>query len=87
MNNQVKGKIENLKGRAKQAVGAMTGDKELEAKGAAERVKGAGQEAVGKVQRKVEDAADDARANANVDEDEDIERADDEEPRGGRGNA
>lgn len=86
MNNQVKGKIENLKGRAKQAVGAMTGDKELEAKGAAQRVKGAGQELAGKAQQKVEDVVDDAKARANVDEDEEIERDDDGTPRG-RGNA
>jgi len=86
MNHQVKGKAENLKGRAKQAVGAMTGDKELEAKGAAQRVKGAGQELAGKAQKKVEDAVDDARARANVDEDEEIEREDDAGPRG-RGNA
>jgi uncharacterized protein YjbJ (UPF0337 family) len=87
MNNQTKGKIENLKGRAKQAVGAMTGNKELEAEGAAERVKGAGQELAGKAQRKVEDTAEDLRARANVDEDEQVEREDDDDNPGRRGNA
>ena len=72
MNHQAKGKIENLKGRAKQAAGALTGDKGLEVKGAAQRAKGAAQELAAKAKKKVEDAAAD-RARANVDEDEALE--------------
>jgi uncharacterized protein YjbJ (UPF0337 family) len=90
MNHQVKGKVENLKGRVKQAAGSLTGNKELEAKGAAQRGKGAAQELAGKVQNKMQNAAD--RAEANVDEDEELEaerraRYADESLRGGRGNA
>ena len=57
--DEVKGKLENLKGRIKQAVGAVTGDKEIEAEGAVERVKGAAQEKVGEVERKVSKPAED----------------------------
>jgi uncharacterized protein YjbJ (UPF0337 family) len=52
--DQVKGKWDNLKGRAKEAAGAVTGDKELEAEGAVERVKGAAQKKVGDIEREVE---------------------------------
>jgi uncharacterized protein YjbJ (UPF0337 family) len=47
--NVMKGKVENLKGRAKEAVGALTGNKEKQAKGLAERAHGALREKVGKV--------------------------------------
>jgi uncharacterized protein YjbJ (UPF0337 family) len=49
--DEVKGKFENLKGRAKQAAGAVTGDKSLEAEGLGERVKGAVREKVGEIKR------------------------------------
>lgn len=49
--DEVKGKFENLKGRAKQAAGAVTGDKSLEAEGLGERVKGAVKEKVGEIKR------------------------------------
>jgi uncharacterized protein YjbJ (UPF0337 family) len=41
---ELKGKARNLKGRAKRAVGALTGNKKLEAEGAAEQLTGAGKE-------------------------------------------
>jgi uncharacterized protein YjbJ (UPF0337 family) len=69
MSDEVKGKMENLKGRAKQAAGAVAGDKELEAEGAFERGKGAVQEKVGEVKRKLRDDQDPNK----VDEDEDDE--------------
>jgi len=50
--DEVKGKMENLKGRVKQAAGAITGDKKLEAEGAVDRVKGAAREKVGELERK-----------------------------------
>jgi uncharacterized protein YjbJ (UPF0337 family) len=49
--NEAKGKVENLKGRAKQAAGAVTGNKSLEAEGLGERVKGAVKEKIGQVER------------------------------------
>jgi uncharacterized protein YjbJ (UPF0337 family) len=61
--DELKGKAENLKGRVKQAAGAVTGDKKLEAEGAVERVKGAAQEKVGEIEKK-------ARKAAEEDEDE-----------------
>jgi uncharacterized protein YjbJ (UPF0337 family) len=62
--DQVKGKLDNLKGRVKQAAGAVTGDKKLEAEGAAERVKGA-------VQEKIGEAKHAAAKKIEEDEDED----------------
>ena len=57
--DEVKGKAENLKGRAKEAAGAITGNKARQAEGAAERVKGAVQEKVGKIKRQLEDEDED----------------------------
>ncbi len=45
--DQIKGKIDNLKGRVKEALGTASGDKRTEAEGLAERVKGAVQKKVG----------------------------------------
>jgi uncharacterized protein YjbJ (UPF0337 family) len=45
--DQVKGKIENLKGRAKEAAGALTGNKHRQADGLIDRVQGAVREKVG----------------------------------------
>jgi uncharacterized protein YjbJ (UPF0337 family) len=47
--DQIEGKIDNLKGRAKQAAGTVTGNKNTELDGAADRVKGAVQEKVGDI--------------------------------------
>jgi uncharacterized protein YjbJ (UPF0337 family) len=45
--DQVKGKAENLKGRVKEAVGALTGNKHRQADGLIDRVEGAAREKVG----------------------------------------
>lgn len=47
--DELGGKIDNLKGRAKTAAGALTGNKEKEAEGQAERVGGAVREKVGQL--------------------------------------
>jgi uncharacterized protein YjbJ (UPF0337 family) len=47
--DQIKGKAENVKGRVEQAVGALTGDKQREAKGLVDRVEGAAREKVAQV--------------------------------------
>jgi uncharacterized protein YjbJ (UPF0337 family) len=52
-NDELKGKVDNIKGRAKQAAGAATGNKNLEAEGAAERIKGAAQEAAAKARKTI----------------------------------
>ena len=51
--DQVKGKVENLKGRAKDAAGAVTGNKERQAEGMIDRAKGAVREKVGDVKEEV----------------------------------
>jgi uncharacterized protein YjbJ (UPF0337 family) len=51
--DELKGKFENLKGRVKEALGTVTGDKKLEAEGAVERVEGAAQEKVGEIEKKI----------------------------------
>jgi uncharacterized protein YjbJ (UPF0337 family) len=53
--SKARGDLENLKGRAKQAAGAMTGDKGLEAEGAVDRAKGAAKSAVEKAKDKLAD--------------------------------
>jgi len=53
------GKLEQLKGRAKQSIGAATGNEELEAEGAVERVEGAVEEGLGTASRKLGELVDD----------------------------
>lgn len=50
--DQVKGKAQNLKGRAKEAAGALTGRKKTQAEGLAERAQGAIRHKVGQMKRK-----------------------------------
>jgi uncharacterized protein YjbJ (UPF0337 family) len=64
--DEVKGKWDNLKGRVKQAAGAVSGDKKLEAEGAAERVKGAAQKKVGEIEHDI-----DRKTQTPPDDDED----------------
>jgi uncharacterized protein YjbJ (UPF0337 family) len=47
--DQKEGLANNVKGRAKQVVGIVTGDKKQESDGATERLKGAGKKAFGDV--------------------------------------
>jgi uncharacterized protein YjbJ (UPF0337 family) len=58
LKREIKGKVDNIKGRVKEAIGALGGNKESEAKGAAERASGAAQEKVGEVERKIRKATD-----------------------------
>ena len=48
------GKVDKLKGRAKQAIGRATGNKKLERKGRRERTIGELKDRAGKFERKVE---------------------------------
>ena len=70
MSDESRGKMENLKGRVKQAAGTITGDKKMEAEGAVDRVKGAAQEKVGEAERKLDEAR--RRNQADADEDDDL---------------
>ena len=53
------GKIENLKGRVKEATGALTDDEELQDEGAAQRRGGEFQEGVGRIRREAGEAIED----------------------------
>lgn len=58
--DEIKGKLHNIKGRVKEAAGAITGDKKTQAEGLAERVGGAVREKVGEVKREIKrDSSDD----------------------------
>jgi uncharacterized protein YjbJ (UPF0337 family) len=54
--NEQKGKIDQVKGKAKQAVAALTKDDELKAEGQADQTAGQVESAVGKAQKKVGEA-------------------------------
>ena len=54
--DELSGKVDNLTGRGKEAVGAVTGDKETQAEGFGQRVKGAVQEKIGQAKEKIEEA-------------------------------
>ena len=62
--DQMKGKLENLKGRVKEALGAASGDKSTQAEGFGERVKGAAQKKYGDAKEAISrhDAQDDEEA-------------------------
>jgi uncharacterized protein YjbJ (UPF0337 family) len=62
--DELKGKAENLKGRAKQAAGTMTGNKRTEGEGVIDRLKGG-------VREKAGQAKDEASRDVSHPEDED----------------
>ena len=51
--NEREGRIKNVKGRAREAVGILTGDKKLESEGVRQRAEGAAQERIGSTSREV----------------------------------
>jgi uncharacterized protein YjbJ (UPF0337 family) len=74
------GKLENLKGRVKEALGAASGDKRTQAEGFAERVKGAVQKKFGEAKEAISrhDAQDDEEATRRRIEREEQEEEDDD---------
>ena len=62
--DELKGKGENLKGRVKQAIGSLAGDKRTEGEGLLDRVRGAVREKLGKGK------AEASRDVSHVDDDE-----------------
>ncbi len=56
------GKSEQMKGQAKEAVGDLTGNKDLKAEGTADRKAGEVKEQVGKAETKVDEAIDKVKA-------------------------
>jgi uncharacterized protein YjbJ (UPF0337 family) len=63
--DELKGKAENLKGRAKEALGSLTGNKERQGEGFIERVKGTVREKFGKAKREASSAASSASREAD----------------------
>jgi uncharacterized protein YjbJ (UPF0337 family) len=55
------GKADQLKGKAKEAVGDLTGNKDLKSEGKTDRRAGKAKEKVGKVEEKVEEVIDKAK--------------------------
>jgi uncharacterized protein YjbJ (UPF0337 family) len=53
LKREIKGKMDNLKGRVKEAIGSLSGNKETQAEGTVERAAGAAKEKVAEVERKV----------------------------------
>jgi uncharacterized protein YjbJ (UPF0337 family) len=54
-------KTDQMKGKAKEAVGDLTGNKDLKSEGEADRRAGEAKEKAGKVEEKVEDVIDKAK--------------------------
>lgn len=52
------GSADQLKGKAEEAVGDLTGNKDLKSEGTADRQAGEAKEKVGKIEEKVEEAID-----------------------------
>lgn len=50
---EVTGKVKKAKGRVKEAVGILSGDRKMEREGSAQRAEGAVEEGLGKARRKV----------------------------------
>jgi uncharacterized protein YjbJ (UPF0337 family) len=74
--DELKGKMENLKGRAKEAVGAVTGNKRTEAEGVVDRGKGAVQEKYGEAKDELERR----RAGSATAPEQETEISSDDEP-------
>ena len=55
LNNQAEGKLDNLKGKAKDAYGGATGDTSTQLEGKLDQAKGKVKDAFGKAQREVAD--------------------------------
>ena len=67
--DELEGKMDNLKGRAKEAAGALTGNKEKQAEGQVERAGGAVREKFGQVKEAVKDTTKPSRNDDIEDED------------------
>ena len=56
LKRELKGRVENIKGRVKEAIGSISGNKHTQAEGTAERAAGAANEKVGDVEGKLDRA-------------------------------
>ena len=62
-NDEVQGKLDQMKGRVKQAAGDLTDNERLHDEGVADEAVGNAQEGVGKARRKIGDAIEDIGEN------------------------
>jgi uncharacterized protein YjbJ (UPF0337 family) len=58
MRDKIRGKAQNIRGRVKEAAGALTGNKRRQLEGTADRVKGAAREEFGEAKRSVGEGLD-----------------------------
>ncbi|MFL6439236.1 MAG: CsbD family protein [Terriglobales bacterium] len=72
--DRLKGKLDEVAGRAKRQVGEWTGDGQAQGEGTMEEIKGRAENAWGKVKDGARSLKKDAEGNANRDDDVDIER-------------
>jgi uncharacterized protein YjbJ (UPF0337 family) len=56
VDEQAKGKMENLKGKIKEGAGKLTGDRELEAEGEVDQAEGTLRDKAGEAARNIHDA-------------------------------
>ena len=72
------GKTEQVKGQAKEAIGSLTGDKDLQAEGKADRQAGEAKEKVGHAKDKVEEVVEkvEHKAGEVIDEAKDVAHRD-----------
>ena len=75
--DRVKGKMDEVAGRAKRQVGEWTGDKENQAEGAGQEIKGKIENAWGKTKDAVRDVTDGARKRRDADAEVERERRED----------
>lgn len=68
--DRIKGKAEDIAGRAKRQVGEWTGDNDTQAEGTMDQLKGKARNTMGKMKDAARDAADDLRGE-DVDRDKD----------------
>jgi uncharacterized protein YjbJ (UPF0337 family) len=56
LKRELKGKVDNIKGRMKEAIGSLSGNKRTQAEGTVERAAGAANEKVGEAEGKLDRA-------------------------------
>jgi uncharacterized protein YjbJ (UPF0337 family) len=77
--DELKGKAENLKGRVKEAMGSISGNKEKEGEGLVDRVKGAVREKLGKAKEEVSPESPSEDEDVSSREDRSVSREEDDD--------
>jgi uncharacterized protein YjbJ (UPF0337 family) len=58
LKRELKGRVDNIKGRVKEAIGSLSGNKQTQAEGTVERTAGAANEKIGEAEGKLDRAFD-----------------------------